>query len=114
MSDPLTNVEKRQLEAKLYEKLRQACDESESIGYPPRQFRVMLTEGAVSACIRDIMAPKIPDGFLELLERNRLDLTAEAIVLQWPWRPLFDVAVLEQARTVRPSDMAGVMLPCAS
>jgi hypothetical protein len=44
------------------------------------------------------MAPKIPDGFLRLLELNRLDLTAEAVVLQQPWKRLFEDNVLEQAR----------------
>jgi hypothetical protein len=81
------------------EQVRRDCEESENIGYSPRQFRIMVAEsGPVGACIRVIMAPKIPDGFLRLLELKRLDLTAEATVLRQLWRALFDPAVLEQAR----------------
>lgn len=99
MTQPLTEAERRRLEGLLREQIRQDCDESESIGYSPRQFRIMLAEsGPVGACYRVIMSAKIPDGFIRLLELKRLDLTAEATVLRGPWRALFEVAVLEQAR----------------
>jgi hypothetical protein len=44
----------------------------------------MLKEfGPIEARIRVIVAPKIPDGFLGLLEHGRLDFTAEAVVLDY-------------------------------
>jgi len=99
MTEPLTDAQKRELEAKLLERLRRDCDESQSIGYPPRVFRVMISEsGPVGACIRVIAAKRIPDGFIRLLELNRLDLTAEHAVLDGPWRCLFAQNVLEAAR----------------
>jgi len=59
----------------------------------------MLSQsGPVEACRRVIMATKIPDGFIRLLELQRLDLKAEATILRGPWRALFDIAVLEQAK----------------
>jgi hypothetical protein len=59
----------------------------------------MLKEfGPIEARIRVIVAPKIPDGFLGLLEHGRLDFTAEAVVLDYRWRCLFKTEVLEQAR----------------
>lgn len=92
MAEPLTEPERRRLEGQLREQLRQDDEESVSIGYIPRQFRIMLTEGGpVGACVRVIMSAKTPDGFMTLLERKRLDLTAEATVLRGPWRILFDV-----------------------
>jgi hypothetical protein len=51
MSEPLSEAQRVRLAGQLREKLRQDCDESESIGYPPRQFRIMLAEnGPVGAC----------------------------------------------------------------
>jgi hypothetical protein len=99
MSDNLSESERRKLQAQLHEQLRQDAEESESIGYPPKQFRIMLAEsGPVGACRRVIMAPNIPDGFIRLLELERLDLTAEATILRGPWRALFEAAVIEQAK----------------
>jgi len=91
--------EERKLESLLAGQLKQDCAEAESIGYPPRKFRSMMAEsGPAGACVRVIMSAKIPDGFLALLELERLDLTAEATVLRGPWKELFEPAVLDQAR----------------
>jgi hypothetical protein len=95
----LSGSERRHFERQLREKLRQDCDECEDLGYRPNSFRGMLTDyGPVGACIRVILDRRIPDGFLKLLELNRLDLTAEAVVLHLPWRNLFESAILERAR----------------
>jgi hypothetical protein len=92
-------AEHRKLLALLAERLRADCAESESLGYPPKKFRTMMAgSGPDGACIQVIMSVKIPDGFLKLLELSRLDLTAEATVLDGPWRELFDDVVLDQAR----------------
>lgn len=95
----LSDVDRRKFEAQLLELLRQYCDESESIGYRPKMFRQMLAEsGGAGACRRVIMSAKIPDGFLAMLEKQRLDLTAEAAVLAGPWRALFTSEELDRAR----------------
>jgi hypothetical protein len=113
MFTTLSETERRQLEAKLGEQLRQDCDESERIGYSPRQFRLMIAEsGPAEACRRVIMSPKIPDGFLKLLELQKLELTAEARVLNGPWRRLFMRDVLEQARKrLRQYDRPDLAIP---
>jgi hypothetical protein len=59
---------------------------------------MMSKHGPVEACRQVIMASKIPDGFIRLLELKRLELTAEATVLRGPWQALFSEAVLAQAR----------------
>jgi len=45
-----------------------------------------------------IVAAKPPDGFITLLELERLDLTAEATVLRGPWKALFEEQILALAR----------------
>lgn len=95
----LSDAEVRKLESQLLEQLRQDCDVSESIGYRAKIFRRMLAEsGPVGACRRVLMTSKIPDGFMVLLEKQRLDLTAEATVLRGPWAVLFTADELQQAR----------------
>jgi len=113
MSEPVSEAERRRLERQLGEKLPQDCDECESVGYSPRQFRIMLAEsGPVGACVRVIMTPRIPDGFLTLVELNKLELTTEAVVLRWPWRRLFENEVLEEARKrLRKYDRPDLAIP---
>lgn len=95
----LTDAERRKLEGQLFEELRKDCAESRSIGYPPRVFESMMGRlGPVEACRRVIVSDTPPDGFLTLLEKKRLDLTAEATVLRGPWRALFDESLLARAR----------------
>jgi hypothetical protein len=43
------------------------------------------------------MAPKLPEGFGKLFELGRLELTAEAVVVQVPWRALFEQQVIDAA-----------------
>jgi hypothetical protein len=83
----------------LYEQLRQDCDIAESIGYRARIFRRMLaSSGPVVSCMQLIMSDRIADGFITLLELNRLDVTVEATVLRGPCKDLFDESILERAR----------------
>jgi hypothetical protein len=96
----LTDTERRKLEAQLREQLRQDCDEARRIGYNPALFLVMMSRhGPVEACRQVVVASKIPDGFMRLLELGRLELTAEATILRGAWRALFSEAVLEQAQS---------------
>jgi hypothetical protein len=69
-----------------------------SLGYRPRDFLAMIEEGAVAACIQVIISQKIPSGFLRLLQRDRLVLTAEETALKEPWRRSFNEEVLAAAK----------------
>ena len=59
---------------------------------------MMSKHGPVAACRQVIMASKITDGFIRLLELKRSELTAEATVLRGPRQALFSEAVLARAR----------------
>src|SRR4051812_1277495 len=99
MVGAVTEAERRRLEGLLGERVRQDMDEAARIGYAPKKFRTMVAnEGPVEACRRVIMLDYPADGFTMLWEKKRLDLTAEAVVQENPWRVLFDDAVLEKAR----------------
>jgi hypothetical protein len=75
------------------ETVRRSQDE---LGYNPRYFVSMIAQhGAVGAARRLLGAPTVSDGFVLLWERQRLDLTVEALVLD----PVFDdlLIVVEKA-----------------
>lgn len=58
--------------------------------YNPRYFRVMISQhGALGATRRLLTAPAVSDGFVKLWENDRLDLTAEALVLEDRFAVLF-------------------------
>jgi hypothetical protein len=97
--DQLPEAERRKLESQLLAQLRSDCQEMRSLGYRPRDFLAMIGEsGPIRACIQVITSQRIPDGFLRLLEIDRLQLSAEATVLKMPWRRLFEEPVLDAAR----------------
>lgn len=59
---------------------------------------MLANSGPVGASIQVIMSDRIADGFITLLELQRLDLTVESTVIRGPWKCLFDESVLERAR----------------
>lgn len=68
--------------------------------YNPRSFRVMISQyGALGAVRRILNAPAISDGFVTLWERNRLDLTAESLVVRQRYEHLFTEQEREVARS---------------
>ncbi|MBB4931111.1 hypothetical protein F4561_001931 [Lipingzhangella halophila] len=78
----------------IYERAR---DEA---GCPGRYFLGMLADlGPLETARKLLNAPAVSDGFAELWERGRLDLTVEALVLQEKFAPLFTEAELSTART---------------
>jgi hypothetical protein len=93
----MTPTERDALKKQLLAKLLADARESKSIGYPPTEFLKMLEKGAVEACTQVIMATKLPSGFGRLYELKRLDLTAEATVVNGPWRALFPSDVIDAA-----------------
>jgi hypothetical protein len=67
--------------------------------YNPRYFRVMVTQyGALGAVRRLLAAPAVSDGFVTLWERQRLDLTVEALVVDPRFAHLFTDDEREVAR----------------
>ena len=66
-------------------------------GYTASRFHQMLAEhGGVETARR--LLPQMSDGFRELWQRERLDLTIEALVLQSKWEDLFSAEERQLAR----------------
>ena len=115
MAGPLTDAERRRLENELLRRFFHDCDECDSLGYHPRVFRQMLAErGPVETARIVLMSPKrIPDGFMILLERGRLDLTTEVKVLDGRFCRLFDEELLIRARNrLREYGYQDLSCPC--
>lgn len=76
---------------------RRAKDEA---GYTPTLFLNMLHEHRGKAtAIKLIHSNQPSDGYTALWERQRLDLTVEAVVSDNPkWHPLFDEETISLAR----------------
>ena len=70
-----------------------------SLGYRPTYFLRMVQEhGGVAAAIQLLSAPKAQSGLIKLWERERLDASMEALVVQERWKPLFSDAERQTAR----------------
>jgi DNA-binding Lrp family transcriptional regulator len=70
------------------------------LNYNAKLFHNMLSErGGLATAKALINAAKPSDGYTALYERNRLDLTVEAVVLRGvEWPDLFEVEELNRAR----------------
>ncbi len=68
-------------------------------GYNATRFLRMVTEmGGYETARTLIHAPAVSEGYTALWERERLDLTVEAVILQSEWRDLFSELEREIAR----------------
>lgn len=68
-------------------------------GYTASYFLGMLAQhGAQDTAHRLLASPAISDGFAELWERGRLDLTVEAIVVEPEFAELFSTEEIAMAR----------------
>ena len=69
-------------------------------GYPANIFLRMITErGGLDTARYLIISDKPSDGYTHLYERDRLDLTVEALVVnESQWQPLFTPEEIEKAR----------------
>ena len=77
----------------LYERAKQEA------GYTASAFLGMVSQmGPLGAARRLLRAPAVSDGFANLWERGRLDLTVEALVLRPEFAPLFTEEELGRAR----------------
>lgn len=71
-----------------------------SVAYPATQFHRMLDgEGGYKTVNQLLAAPRVSDGYSELVMRGRPDLTVEALVTESQWRAFFDPQLLEIAET---------------
>lgn len=55
-------------------------------------------QGGSAAATTLLHTPYLPDGFAELWQRGRLDLTMEHMLVQPPWNSLFTEDELRVAR----------------
>ena len=79
----------------MFEIYRRALDEC---NYQATYFLQMLQkEGGMATALRLIRAPNPSEGFTALWEKNRLDLSVEALVQQKPWRSLFSESDIRAA-----------------
>ena len=89
------------LEQQLYERLRWSYDECLKIGYPAHYFWRMLNERGPQLTCKKLLEggpDSLPDGFVTLLMKKRLDLSLEVIVLEPQFTPLFTETELATAR----------------
>lgn len=88
-----------EMEISLRNAFLRATRECQGIGYNPARFLQVLSEhGPVATAIQLVMAKDYHEGFTRLWELSRLDLSIEAIILQEPYRSLFQSEVLARAQ----------------
>ena len=79
-----------QLEAEFHRAMVNIYHAAASIGYRPTYFLQLINEhGGVIAAKRLLRAAEPQSGLIKLWELDRLDISAEALVLQERWRTLF-------------------------
>lgn len=77
----------------IYEKAKKECN------YHATRFFQMFDEyGGLETAKMLLRDPEIQEGFTNLYELKRLDLTVEAIVIDPKWKELFDPEEIEIAR----------------
>lgn len=88
---------KDQFTGAMVEVYRRAKDEA---GYTASVFHKMLVDkGGLLTAKQLINASQPSEGYTQLFERGRLDLTVEAVVINDPkWHPLFTAEELDRAR----------------
>ena len=88
------SAELEELKARFHEELLTLCARTvNETGYNPRDFRNMiLRNGGFEAARRLLQPPVFPfhDGLAKLSILGRLDLSLEEMVLQSPWKELFE------------------------
>lgn len=78
-------------EKQFYYAMLEICSTAEKeCNYRPARFKQMIAnEGGVATAKKLIGSPTPSDGFVQLWEHGRLDLTAEALVLNPQFQSLF-------------------------
>ena len=79
-----------QLEAEFHQAMVNIYHAATNIGYRPTYFLQLINKhGGVIAAKRLLRAAEPQSGLIKLWELDRLDISAEALVLQERWRTLF-------------------------
>lgn len=98
-SEGYREVDKNQLIKDFHRAMLRIYDKSKAIGYTPSKFRQMVAnEGGLQTAKKLIGSKQLSDGFAELAQLGRLDLTVEALVLKKENTILFTESELETAR----------------
>lgn len=86
-----------EFEEAMVEVYRRALSEA---NYKASRFLTMIQdEGGLATAKYLLHAPQVSEGYTALWERQRLDLTVEAVILHNPrWHPLFTSDELELCR----------------
>lgn len=86
-------------EAAFHEAMRNVYEQAKRIGYSANYFiQMVASDGGLATAKRLINSPTPSQGFAELWDRGRLDLTVEAVVLQPQFQHLFTPRELRTAR----------------
>ena len=87
------------LEDRFQQEMLRIYEETKEFGYYPTYFRRMVLEqGGLLAAKQLLVGSKLSDGFVRLWEEQRLDLAVEALAVREPWRALFTLKELAEAR----------------
>lgn len=90
---------KEELRAEFDRRVRQAAQESISYGYRPTRMLDMLERQRADAVACELVVNSdIQKGFREMISRNLRHLTIESIMLEDPFRCLFERKHLEAAQ----------------
>ena len=88
-----------QLESDFHQAMVNVYHAAASLGYRPTYFLRMVSEhGGVITAKRLLRAAEHQSGLTRLCELNRLDISAEALVLQERWQTLFSDEERQMAR----------------
>jgi hypothetical protein len=87
------------LEAAFHQAMLDGYEQLAKLGYRATYFLRMVQElGGVQAARQLISQEAMTEGFTRIWELNRLDLSAEALVLKPEYRELFTVEERQRAR----------------
>jgi len=79
------------------DRVRMSVEQSADLGYYPARFAAMLrSQPAVNVAVAMVSSGELQHGLRRLARMGRLDLSLEALMLQYP--DLFSAAILECAR----------------
>jgi len=82
-----------ELEQRFHRRMIDIYKAAKDIGYNTSRFLSMVNEhGGLETAKILLRAKTVSDGYTALWERNRLDLTVEAVLLEPEWTPRFSAA----------------------
>ncbi|MDN4619756.1 HNH endonuclease [Paenibacillus sp. PsM32] len=90
-------MDKQKLQNELHNELLKAAKIASSIGYNPHIFNQMLASEGGYAVAKKLIH-KVSSGFEKLWEINRLDLSAEAVMLNPKFKDLFTQEEIDTAK----------------